>query len=541
MARSPSCQLTSVREHGHSKMNIRNVEAGGHVVLSAQGISKVYPGTAALRDVDFDVLAGRINVLIGENGAGKSTLMKILAGIERPTSGHLLLDGHPYEVSDPRAAMKLGIGIVHQELNLFPNLSVMQNLFVGRERRGVAGTLDHGCQRRLACEVFKRMGQSIDVDILTGSLGIGQQQIVEIARALVSDVRILILDEPTSSLNESEVAVLFRLLAELKQQGVAIVYISHRLEELIEIGDTFTVLRDGELIETGWRDEVDIPWIVERMVGSRIEGPYRDVKTDHRPSPDAPEVLAVENLQLPSATGGRLLDDVSFQITAGEIVGFYGLMGAGYTELFEALIGLRRPSSGRVKICGRTLSAADDVADRLEAGLALVPEDRQVLGLVQGQSVLSNIALSNLKNYMRAMGLNFGSMKKDVQHMVRELLIKVSNTDMSISALSGGNQQKAVVGKNLLTEPRVLLLDEPTRGVDIKARRELFEIMDRLARQGLTILYASSDLAEITGGADRALVMSGGRITADLSRAELTENALVDSSQVQYFEKDLPA
>ncbi|MGN8197976.1 sugar ABC transporter ATP-binding protein [Salinisphaera sp. RV14] len=516
-------------------------DIGAHsrpVVLSARGVTKVYPGTTALNQVGFEVWRGQVNVLIGENGAGKSTLMKILAGIERPTAGELRLEGGPFDVASPREAMALGIGIVHQELNLFPNLTVTQNLFVGRELRGMAGTVRAARQRRLAREVFERMGQAINVDVPLGDLSIGQQQIVEIARVLIADVRILILDEPTSSLSESEVAILFRLIDELKQQGVAIVYISHRLEELVEIGDRFTVLRDGELIETGTRGHVDIPWLVERMVGARVEGPYRDVPSDHRADPAAAPVLTVENLRLPDNGGGLLLDDVSFSVTPGEILGFYGLMGAGRTELFETLIGLRRAAAGAVTIDGRTLVPADGIPKRLAAGLALVPEDRQRLGLVPSQSVASNIALANLKTYAGRSGLDFGAMRRDVQRMVRELTIKVSDTSVLVSALSGGNQQKAVVGKNLLIEPRVLLLDEPTRGIDIKARRELFEIMDRLARNGLTILYASSDLAEITGGADRVLVMAQGRITADLARAEITEDALVSHSQVPRFDPD---
>lgn len=511
-----------------------------HAIFRARGIDKIYPGTTALRQVDFDVFEGRINVLIGENGAGKSTLMKVLAGIERPTAGQLIFEDCPYAVASPREAMERGIGIVHQELNLFPNLSVAENLFVGRERRGVAGTLRQKDQRRIARDVLERMGQAIDVDALISELSIGHQQIVEIARVLVSDVRVLILDEPTSSLSEDEVDVLFRLLDELKQQGVAIVYISHRLEELIEIGDFFTVLRDGALIESGRRGQVDIPWLVERMVGTTVEGPYRDVPSDHRPAADAATVLEVEDLRVANSTGGLLLDDVGFRVTAGEIVGFYGLMGAGRTELFETLMGLRRAAGGRVRVAGRTLRPKDDVATRIKAGLALVPEDRQRLGLVQSQSVARNITLANLRAYIRRAGLNFGAMGRDVEQMVRELRIKVSDTATLVSALSGGNQQKAVVGKNLLTTPRVLLLDEPTRGIDIKARRELFDIMDRLARQGLTILYASSDLAEITGGADRVLVMSQGRITADLARADVTEDALVAHSQVQRFDKDMP-
>lgn len=509
---------------------------GGAVAMRANKVSKVYPGTTALNAVDFDVVAGQVNVLIGENGAGKSTLMKILAGIEQPSSGELMLAGQPYRVSTPRRAMELGVGIVHQELNLFPNLSVAENLFVGRERHGTAGTLRREQQKTIARDVIKRMGQDIDVDALVGGLSIGQQQIVEIAGVLVSDVHVLILDEPTSALSEDEVAVLFRLLDELKQQGVAIVYISHRLEELIEIGDSFTVLRDGRLIATGGRDDVSIPWLVERMVGAQIEGAYRNIPPTRRPSPDAPCVLAVQNLTLPDVSGGRLLDDVSFEVAAGEIVGLYGLMGAGRTELFEALIGLRRVSGGKIILAGQELNAKDDVATRIDAGLALVPENRQVLGLVQGQSVLHNVTLTSLKNYARRfLGLDFARMEDDTKRMVQELLVKVSAIDVLISALSGGNQQKVVVAKNLLTQPRVLLLDDPTRGIDVKARRELFDIMDRLAKQGLTILYASSDLAEITSGADRVLVMSQGRITADLRHDQLTENELVEKSQAGHI------
>lgn len=501
-------------------------------VLSARGITKAYPGTVALRNVDFDVIAGCVNVLIGENGAGKSTLMKILAGIEQPTSGELLFQSRPYHVSGPREAMAFGIGIVHQELNLFPNLTVTQNLFVGREQGGLASTVKLGRQRKVAREVLDRMGQSIDVDAIVGALSIGQQQIVEIARVLASDVRVLILDEPTSSLSDSEVSVLFRLLGELKRQGVAIVYISHHLEELIEIGDWFTVLRDGELIETGYRDQVDIPWLVERMVGTSVEGPFRDISPDNVPSHDSPEVLSVDQLLLADSFGGRLLHDISFRVTAGEIVGFYGLMGAGRTELFETLIGLRHATSGTVTVDGVPLPGRADIVTRIRAGLALVPEDRQLRGLVQSQSVSSNVALANLKAYVRRYsGLDFSSLQSDVGRIVDELSIKVSSPGVLVSALSGGNQQKVVVGKNLLTQPRVLLLDDPTRGIDVKARRELFVIMDQLARQGLTILYASSDLAEIIGGADRALVMAQGRITADLPRAEMTESALVHYSQ----------
>ncbi len=393
-------------------------DIGAHsrpVVLSARGVTKVYPGTTALNQVDFEVWRGQVNVLIGENGAGKSTLMKILAGIERPTTGELTFEGGPFDVASPREAMALGIGIVHQELNLFPNLTVTQNLFVGRELRGAAGTVRAARQRQLAREVFERMGQAIDVDAPLADLSIGQQQIVEIARVLIADVRILILDEPTSSLSESEVAVLFRLIDELKQQGVAIVYISHRLEELIEIGDRFTVLRDGELIETGTRGHVDIPWLVERMVGTRVEGPYRDVPSDDRADPEATPVLTVDNLRLPNSVGGLLLDDVSFSVTSGEIVGFYGLMGAGRTELFETLIGLRRAAAGTVTIDGRTLDAgrrhSETAGGRSRTGAGGSPAPgtgSEPVGGEQHRARQSRIPMPGLR------GLNFGAMRTDV-------------------------------------------------------------------------------------------------------------------------------
>lgn len=509
------------------------------VVLSARGVDKFYPGTAALRGVDFDVSYGEVNVLIGENGAGKSTLMKILAGIEKPSQGELILNGDPIVLLSPRQAMGRGIGIVHQELSLFPNLSVSDNLFVGRECRGRFGDIKHEEQINIAQNIMYKMGQDINVNSLVQELSIGKQQIVEIARVLISNVDVLILDEPTSSLSDSEVETLFELIDQLKQQGVSIVYISHRLEELIEIGDNFTVLRDGELVGRGRRGQVDIPWLVEHMVGTQLEGPYRHVPPDYQVADNARNVLCVEKLKLAdTTTGGLLLNEITFHITEGEIVGFYGLMGAGRTELFETLIGLRCPSGGRIAVAGRDLTWQDDIATRIEAGLTLVPEDRQRLGLIQSQSVANNIALSNLRAYKRFRGLDFGAIGNDVARIVRELLIKVTKNDILVSALSGGNQQKVVLGKNLLTAPKVLLLDEPTRGIDIKARRELFQIIDRLAKKGLTILYSSSDINEIKGGADRVIVMAQGAITADITRADVTEERLVEASQVKRPEKE---
>jgi erythritol transport system ATP-binding protein len=508
------------------------------LAMHARQVRKVYQGTTALKGVDFDVVHGKVNVLIGENGAGKSTLMKILAGIEQPTSGQMFAGDEILTLANPRQAMALGIGIVHQELNLCPNLSVAENMFIGKERRSRFGRLLIDEQRKLAHATLQRMGQDIDVDALVQELSIGKRQIVEIAKVLVSDVQVLILDEPTSSLSEAEVGILFSLIEDLKRQGVSIIYISHRLEELIEIGDHFTVLRDGHLVGTGVRGSVTIDWLVERMIGSQMTTELR-AGTDPVQLAQAPEVLRVVNLDVASDRGSLLLDKVSFSVRRGEVVAFYGLMGAGRTELFETLIGVRQAIGGVIELNGRALPLRQDIAGRIRAGIALVPEDRQKLGLVTSASVRDNLLLANLSRYARADGLARQPMDEDVARMIRELHIKTQSAGVAISSLSGGNQQKVVVGKNLLTEPCVLLLDEPTRGIDIKARRELFEVLDRLAKNGLTILYASSDLGEIIGGADRALVMCQGRITANLTRQQLDEPTLVGWSQVS--RKEPPA
>ncbi|MFS2156039.1 sugar ABC transporter ATP-binding protein [Pseudomonas sp. Pseusp122] len=513
---------------------------GTPLAMRARQIRKVYQGTTALKGVDFDVVHGKVNVLIGENGAGKSTLMKILAGIEQPTSGQLFAGDEALTLDNPRQAMALGIGIVHQELNLCPNLSVAENMFIGKERRSRFGRLLLGEQRKLARATLQRMGQDIDVDALVQDLSIGKRQIIEIAKVLVSDVQVLILDEPTSSLSEAEVGILFSLIADLKRQGVSIIYISHRLEELIEIGDHFTVLRDGNLVGTGVRGAVTIDWLVERMIGSQMSTELR-AASDPRLHSDAPQVLRVTDLEVASERGSLLLNKVSFSVRRGEIVAFYGLMGAGRTELFETLIGLRQAIGGRIELNGQVLPLRQDIAGRIRAGIALVPEDRQKLGLVTSASVRDNLLLANLIRYRRADGLARQPMDDDVARMIRELHIKTEHAGIAISSLSGGNQQKVVVGKNLLTEPHVLLLDEPTRGIDIKARRELFEVLDGLAKSGLTILYASSDLGEIIGGADRALVMCQGRITASLTREQLDEPTLVSWSQVSRKEPMTPA
>ncbi|GAB3980097.1 sugar ABC transporter ATP-binding protein [Actinoallomurus acanthiterrae] len=490
--------------------------------LVAEEITKSYGGVHALRGVTFKARTGAVNVLVGENGAGKSTLMKILSGAEQPTGGRILLDGEPVEFPTPREALAHGIGIIHQELSLFPNLSVADNIFAGRELHNRAHLTSVAEQRRQARAALARLRQDIDPDTLVGDLPIGTQQLVEIARVLSQDVRILIMDEPTSALSNAEVDVLFEVMDDLREQNVTVIYISHKLEEFRRIGDYVTVLRDGALVAEASMDQTDTAWIVQQMVGRS-----QDSLFTRSASRTGDVLLAVENLSVPGKPT-PLVDDVSFTVKAGEIVGIYGLMGAGRTELMEALIGMRH-HTGTVQVDGRR-AVGERVSGRLALGLALVPEDRQRDGLVQALSVRANLLLSTLNTLTRHLLLSPARERRVATGQVTDLQIKVPGVDAQVTQLSGGNQQKVVLGRALRTDPKVLLLDEPTRGVDIGAKTEIFRIMSDLADKGLGVLFVSSELAEVMGMSDRILVMARGRITADLPRGEATEEALVNAS-----------
>jgi ABC-type sugar transport system ATPase subunit len=499
------------------------------IILHADKITKVYPGTVALDAVDFNIYRGKVNVLVGENGAGKSTLMKILAGVERPTSGKLLLEGREIRPQTPREAEALGIGIIYQELNLFPNLNVAENIFTAHEITRNGLLINHGEQEQRAAALLTRLEQSINPKTLVSNLRIGHQQIVEIAKVLALDVQILIMDEPTSALSNTEVEILFRVINELKTQGVSIVYISHKLDELLRIGDYITVLRDGNLIAEAPMEQVDLTWIVEHMVGRDTQAAYTPVARDI-----GKEVLRVENLSLKGTGRGRhaLLDEVSFALHSGEILGIYGLMGAGRTELFETLMGLHPRATGHVWLDNSPIDA-ESISERIDQGIMLIPEDRQREGLVQSLSVSHNMILSSLRNYLSRLRFLSRSKERDnVNRLVEELSIKVSNPQNLISSLSGGNQQKVVVGKALLTSPKVLLMDEPTRGIDVGAKEEIFNIMTELAQRGLGVLFVSTELKEVMAMADRILVMARGRITAEYPRAEATQQGLVEASAI---------
>ncbi|SDR60875.1 sugar ABC transporter ATP-binding protein [Paraburkholderia tuberum] len=496
------------------------------VILHVEAVTKVYPGTVALKEVNFGVRRGAVNVLVGENGAGKSTLMKIIAGAEQPSTGRLILDGTPIELASSAQALRHGIGIVFQELNLFPNLTIAENVFIAHEITRGGIDIDADAQCRKVCELLKRLELDVSPDTLVEDLRIGQQQLVEIAKALAHDARILILDEPTSALSAAEVDVLFQVIADLKSQGVAIVYISHRLEELIRIGDYITVLRDGRITGHQPMAQVDVPWIVRQMVG-------RDTKDFSRPvgHERGGEVLTVRDVSLPHKGAGLLVDHVSLSLHAGEIVGIYGLMGAGRSELFECILGCHPHATGDIMLDGKSLNDKP-IAKRVAAGLALIPEDRKADALLPILSIGSNMTLSSLADFARGFHIQTQREQGSITSYIRDLAIKVADWRLPVSSLSGGNQQKVIIARAVMTAPKVLLMDEPSRGIDVGAKADIFKVMRDLAVKGLGILFVTSDLEEVMALSDRILVMSNGRVTAEFDAADATQDALVAASAI---------
>jgi len=500
-------------------------QANADIVIRAEKISMIYPGTIALNEVDYRVYRGKVNVIIGENGAGKSTLMKILAGVQQPSKGTIYLNDEAVSFQHTRDAAAKGIGMVHQELNLFGNLTVAENIFLGREKQHGLMPLDIAEQHRVTAELMARLDQDIAPSELLSNLKVGQQQLIEIAKALADEADVLILDEPTSALSKTEVELLFKVIRDLTAQGVSIIYISHRLEELMAIGDYITILRDGHFQSEAQVKDIDVPWIVREMLGSD------PVSTFLKPGREFGEpVLNVKNIKLINEMGLTLVDDVSMNVKSGEIVGVYGLMGAGRTELMECLLGLQE-YSGEVEIAGHKVPAKMDTSERIKLGLCLVPEDRKKNGIFPISSVSNNMTISCLwRRLKQRFSIDEKAEAEAVTSAIGDLSIKVSSPDIEIRALSGGNQQKVVIGRTLLTSPKVLLLDEPTRGIDIGAKGDVFNMMVTLSEQGIGVLFSTSDLKEIMAVSDRILVMSGGKLTANILRSEATESALVSAS-----------
>jgi ribose transport system ATP-binding protein len=496
-------------------------------VLVVENITKKFPGVIALANVCLEIEQGKVTAIIGENGAGKSTLMKILSGVYHDFDGRIIFKNQQVKFSNPKEAQEKGIAIIHQELNLIPYLTVTENIFLGRERINSWGILDKKAMRLKTKSLLQKLKLSVDPNTLVSDLKVGQQQVVEIAKALLVESDVIIMDEPTSAISEAEVEVLFGIINDLKQEGKAVVYISHKLDELFKIADRYIVLRDGKMIEAGEMKGISHDAIIQKMVGREITIMRKSEVGDAKE-----ELLRVKDLCLkhPEKQNEDLLHHISFNVKRGEIVGIFGLMGAGRTELLEAVFGIHpKRTSGEIVVDGRQLKCKTP-AEAIKAGLALVPEDRKKDGLVLELNIKTNISLTMLNEIEDAGLLNN---KKEVvlaKKYIDDLQIKTPSENQLARHLSGGNQQKVVLAKWLATKPKVLMLDEPTRGIDINAKNEIYRLILKLADEGLGIIVVSSELPEILAISDRVLVMSEGSMTAEYSIAEATENKILNAA-----------
>lgn len=489
-------------------------------LLTMKGISKSFNGVQVLHKVQFSLRAGEVHALVGENGAGKSTLMKILCGIHQRDEGEIRVAGADVEIDAARKASELGIAIIHQELNMVPHLTVMENMFLGRELRvGRTPILDRQAMRREARRYLSQLGMDIDPDTLVWDLSVGQQQMVEIAKALSMQARILVLDEPTAALTKREIEALFEVIEGLRQKGVGMIYISHRMEEIFQLSDRITVMRDGRYIETRETAVTTLDDLVRLMVGREIKERFPKVQIP----------LGRERLRIEGLSRKDKLHDINLAVYGGEILGIAGLMGAGRTELVKAVFGAERPDRGRIFVDGQEVTIRSSL-DAIKAGIALVTEDRKQEGLVLGLSVRENLSLPNLASLSSYGFIRKGKEQALVAKLITDLSIKTAHENLTVSSLSGGNQQKVVIGKWLATKPKILILDEPTRGVDIGAKREIYELMNMLAAEGVAIVMVSSELPEVLGMSDRVLVMHEGRITGEFRREELNQEAIMHAA-----------
>lgn len=492
-------------------------------VLSVTGLTKTFPGARALDEVDFAVGPGEVHALIGENGAGKSTLIKLLTGVYRPDEGEIVFQGEPVRFDTPLEAQHAGISTIYQEVNLVPLMSVARNLFLGREPRGRLGLIDFGRMHREADEALRALGLRVDVRRPLRSLGVGAQQMVALARAVSVDARVVIMDEPTSSLEPREVRTLFGVIRMLRERGIAVVYVSHRLDELYEVCDTVTVLRDGKRVHTGPIADLDRLRLVSLMLGREM-GEVRDeglTKFTGTHDTGGEPVLRAENLTL-----RHVLDQVSVTVRPGEVVGLGGLLGSGRSETAKAIAGALPPDSGRVVVAGVPVRTGSTPA-AIRAGISLLPEDRKAEGIVPGLSVRENIALAALPGLSRFGLVDDARIDRVVDTFMKRLRIKASGPHQKVGELSGGNQQKVLLARWLAMEPKVLLLDEPTRGIDVGAKAEVQRLIDELADEGLGVLLISSDMEELIEGSDRVVVLKDGAVVAELTGGEVTEDRLL--------------
>ena len=490
------------------------------VLLEMRGISKSFPGVKALDGVSFDVRAGEVHALVGENGAGKSTLMKILAGAQPADEGEILVDGAAVRIGGPKDAERHGIAMIYQEFNLVPALDVTANVVLGREPAGIGGWLDGRAAETAAREAVSLLGIELPLRAPVGRLSVAQQQMVEIAKALARKARVLVMDEPTAALTDREIDHLFETIRILRARGVGIVYISHRLEELPRIADRVTVLRDGRVVGGGTVAELPQHETIRLMVGREIEQYYPPLPALE---PQAPVVLSVRGLR-----SGTVVRGVGFEVRAGELLGLAGLVGAGRTEIVRAIAAADVPSGGEILIDGRPLRARGP-RDAIEAGIALVTEDRKGQGLVLGMTVRENVTLPHLGLFSRPLGFVDRAREKAVTlDLVRELRIRTPSVEQRVRNLSGGTQQKVVLAKWLTQRARLFLFDEPTRGIDVGAKAEIYELMVELAKQGAAVVMVSSELPEVLGMSHRVAVVRDGTIVGVLPREEATRERVME-------------
>ena len=487
-------------------------------LVSLQNVSKAFPGVKALDAARFDLMPGEVHALMGENGAGKSTLMKILAGVYRKDSGEMLLDGKPVDIQSPAHAQSLAIGIIHQELHLMAHLTAAQNIFLGREPRKAAGLLlDEAQLNRDTQALFNQLNLALSPTTMISDLTVARQQMVEIAKALSFRSRVLIMDEPTAALNNAEIEDLFRIIRQLKSDGVGIVYISHKMDEIQRIADRITVMRDGTYIDTV-PATTPMPDVIAMMVGRRLENAGKLI-----PDSSGNEVL----LEVRGLNRGRVIRDVSFQLRRGEILGFAGLMGAGRTEVARAVFGADPVDSGEVRVRGLPVRLTSP-QDAVRAGIGYLSEDRKHFGLATGMDVEANITLPSLSRWLQlGIFLNRLAMRMVAQQMVERLRIKTPTLHQTARLLSGGNQQKVVIAKWLVRDCDVLIFDEPTRGIDVGAKSEIYKLLNDLAAQGRAVIVISSELPEVLQLSHRILVMCEGRITGEVRGDEATQQSLM--------------
>ncbi|MDT0475152.1 sugar ABC transporter ATP-binding protein [Streptomyces sp. DSM 41014] len=492
-------------------------------MLAVTGLGKSFPGVRALSDVDLTVRAGTVHALVGENGAGKSTLIKVLTGVYRPDAGEVVYDGAPVRFATPLAAQRAGISTIYQEVNLVPLMSVARNLCLGREPRGRLGLIDFRRMHREAEEALGRLGLRVDVRRPLRELGVGAQQMVALARAVAVDARVVVMDEPTSSLEPREVATLFGVIRMLRGQGVAVVYVSHRMDELYEICDEVTVLRDGRVVHTGPLAGLDRLRLVSLMLGREIGEVRAEGLTKFSGTHDtaAEPVLTATNL-----TVRHRLRGVSLSVRPGEVVGLGGLLGSGRSETAKAIAGALPTDAGRVSVAGTAVRPGSTAA-AIRAGISLLPEDRKAEGVVPGLSVRENIALAALPSLSRFGLVDDARIDRIVETFMKRLRIKAAGPHQKVGELSGGNQQKVLLARWLALHPKVLLLDEPTRGIDVGAKAEVQALIDELADDGLAVLLISSDTEELIEGSDRVVVLKEGVVVSELTGAAVTEDALM--------------